>query len=203
MAVYTEVAEEELAAFVARYDIGSVLAVKGIAEGVENSNFLLHTERGFYILTLYEKRVREEDLPFFIGLMRHLAQGKSPLEAGLGWAVKLRKNTDFLGRRALEEAHGKAPQKRFAGFTVDDPEIVLLGRETILRDGKPVGYLTSGGYGYTVGKSIGYGYVRGEDGASNEYLAAGEYELVVAMERIPARIHLEPLYDPTGEKVKA
>lgn len=127
----------------------------------------------------------------------------TPLEAGLGWAVKLRKNTDFLGRRALEEAHGKAPQKRFAGFTVDAPEIVLLGRETILRDGKPVGYLTSGGYGYTVGKSIGYGYVRGEDGASNEYLAAGEYELVVAMERIPARIHLEPLYDPTGEKVKA
>lgn len=74
MAVYTEVADEELAAFVARYDIGAVLAVKGIAEGVENSNFLLHTERGFYILTLYEKRVKEEDLPFFIGLMRHLAQ---------------------------------------------------------------------------------------------------------------------------------
>ncbi len=73
MAVYTEVADDELAAFVAGYEIGEVLAVKGIAEGVENSNFLLHTHAGFYILTLYEKRVREIDLPFFLGLMEHLA----------------------------------------------------------------------------------------------------------------------------------
>ncbi|WP_293867144.1 homoserine kinase [uncultured Alsobacter sp.] len=73
MAVYTEVSDEELSAFVARYDLGAVLAAKGIAEGVENSNYLLHTEKGFYILTLYEKRVREGDLPFFIGLMEHLA----------------------------------------------------------------------------------------------------------------------------------
>lgn len=74
MAVYTEVSDEELGQFVARYDLGALLAAKGIAEGVENSNYLLHTERGFYILTLYEKRVKDEDLPFFIGLMRHLAQ---------------------------------------------------------------------------------------------------------------------------------
>ncbi len=74
MAVYTEVSDEELAPFIARYDLGALLAAKGIAEGVENSNYLLHTERGFFILTLYEKRVKEEDLPFFIGLMRHLAQ---------------------------------------------------------------------------------------------------------------------------------
>lgn len=73
MAVYTDVSDEELAAFVATYDIGAVLAAKGIAEGVENSNFLLHTEAGFFILTLYEKRVREDDLPFFVGLMEHLA----------------------------------------------------------------------------------------------------------------------------------
>jgi homoserine kinase type II len=74
LAVYTEVADDELASFVAGYDIGDVLAVKGIAEGVENSNFLLHTRAGYYILTLYEKRVRESDLPFFIGLMQHLSQ---------------------------------------------------------------------------------------------------------------------------------
>jgi homoserine kinase type II len=73
VAVYTEVPDDELSAFVAGYDIGAVLAAKGIAEGVENSNFLLHTESGFFILTLYEKRVREGDLPFFIGLMEHLA----------------------------------------------------------------------------------------------------------------------------------
>ncbi len=73
MAVYTEISNEELDAFVARYDIGAVLSVKGIAEGVENSNFLLVTERGPYILTLYEKRVDRGDLPFFLGLMDHLA----------------------------------------------------------------------------------------------------------------------------------
>jgi homoserine kinase type II len=73
MAVYTDVAAEELEAFLAGYDIGELLAYKGIAEGVENSNFLLHTSRGYFILTLYEKRVAASDLPFFLGLMEHLA----------------------------------------------------------------------------------------------------------------------------------
>jgi homoserine kinase type II len=74
MAVYTEVSDEALQGFLAQYDLGAVLSFKGIAEGVENSNFLMHTERGAYILTLYEKRVREGDLPFFVGLMEHLAK---------------------------------------------------------------------------------------------------------------------------------
>ena len=73
MAVYTEVSDEDVAAFAAEYDLGSVLSLKGIAEGVENSNFLLVTTAGPYILTLYEKRVAEADLPFFLGLMQHLA----------------------------------------------------------------------------------------------------------------------------------
>src|SRR6266850_4267496 len=73
VAVYTDVVAEELGAFLAGYDIGELLAYKGIAEGVENSNFLVHTERGYFILTLYEKRVAAADLPFFIGLMEHLA----------------------------------------------------------------------------------------------------------------------------------
>ncbi|MCC4244080.1 homoserine kinase [Stappia indica] len=73
MAVYTDVSDEDLAAFVALYDIGDTLALKGIAEGVENSNFLLHTTSGYFILTLYEKRVNPADLPFFLELMRHLA----------------------------------------------------------------------------------------------------------------------------------
>ncbi|MBW7850471.1 MAG: homoserine kinase [Rhodospirillales bacterium] len=74
MAVYTEVSDEELEEFVAGYDLGAVVSCKGIAEGVENSNFLLQTETGTFILTLYEKRVDPDDLPFFIGLMEHLAQ---------------------------------------------------------------------------------------------------------------------------------
>jgi homoserine kinase type II len=73
MAVYTDVAADELAEFLRDYDIGELLSYKGIAEGVENSNFLLHTTAGSFILTLYEKRVERSDLPFFLGLMTHLA----------------------------------------------------------------------------------------------------------------------------------
>ncbi|HXO73318.1 MAG TPA: homoserine kinase [Bradyrhizobium sp.] len=73
MAVYTDVAADELAEFLSGYDIGELLSYKGIAEGVENSNFLLHTTSGYFILTLYEKRVEKNDLPFFLALMAHLA----------------------------------------------------------------------------------------------------------------------------------
>src|ERR1700681_3349537 len=73
MAVYTDVAADELAGFLSHYDIGGLLSYKGIAEGVENSNFLLHTTSGYFILTLYEKRVAKNDLPVFLGLMAHLA----------------------------------------------------------------------------------------------------------------------------------
>jgi len=74
MAVYTDVAAEELAEFLRGYDIGELLSYKGIAEGVENSNFLMHTSKGAFILTLYEKRVAEDDLPYFLSLMAHLAE---------------------------------------------------------------------------------------------------------------------------------
>ena len=127
----------------------------------------------------------------------------SPFEAGLGWAVKLKKDIDFLGRKAAKEMSAKPLGKQLACFTVDDPDVVLLGRETILRDGEPVGYLTSGGHGYTVGKGIGYGYVRKAEGVSEDFLRSGRYELVVAMENVPAEIHLEPLYDPSSSRVKA
>src|SRR5581483_292462 len=73
LAVYTDVAAEDLAAFLSGYDVGELLSYKGIAEGVENSNFLVHTARGNFILTLYERRVAADDLPFFLALMEHLA----------------------------------------------------------------------------------------------------------------------------------
>ena len=73
MAVYTEVGDEDLIAFIAEYDLGDVVSCKGIAEGVENTNYLLQTTLGQYILTLYEKRVKKSDLPFFLGLIEHLA----------------------------------------------------------------------------------------------------------------------------------
>jgi len=126
----------------------------------------------------------------------------TPLEAGMGWAVKLKQNAPFLGREALAEQVAKPLKKRLACFTVDDPKIVLLGRETIFRDDEQVGWLTSGGYGYTVAKSIGYGYVRNADGVPTDWLMAGRYELEVATERVPAQIHLAPLYDPKMERIK-
>ena len=73
MAVYTEVSDDALDAFLAEYDIGSAVAFRGIAEGVENSNFSLRTSQADFILTLYEKRVDPDDLPWFLGLMEHLA----------------------------------------------------------------------------------------------------------------------------------
>ncbi|PLL10743.1 FAD-dependent oxidoreductase [Tabrizicola sp. TH137] len=127
----------------------------------------------------------------------------TPFEAGLGWAVKLKTNTPFMGRAALEAAQTKPLAKRFVGFTLDDPDAVLVGRETILRDGAPVGYLTSGGYGYTVGKSIGYGYLRNPEGVTEDWMTAGRYDLVVAGETLPARLTLSPLIDPEGRRIRA
>jgi len=95
MAVYTEVTDEALAAFLADYDLGRVSSFKGIAEGVENSNFLMQTQTGRFILTLYEKRVAEADLPFFIGLMEHLAK------KGVNCPQPVRsRNGEALGRLA-------------------------------------------------------------------------------------------------------
>lgn len=127
----------------------------------------------------------------------------NPFEAGLGWAVKLRSGRPFLGRDACETAVQQPLRRKLFGFTTEDPAVVLLGRETILRDGKPVGYLTSGGFGHTIGRPIGYGYVNHPAGIDEAFVGAGRYELVVANEAVPARLHDGPLYDPRLEKVKA
>ena len=127
----------------------------------------------------------------------------TPFEAGLGWAVKLKSNTPFHGRAALEAAQGKPLTKSLMTFTVEDPAAVLVGRETILRDGQAVGYLTSGGYGYSIGKSIGLGYVRHEAGVTEPWLTAGRYALVIAGAETPATLSLKPLVDPEGARIKA
>jgi sarcosine dehydrogenase len=126
----------------------------------------------------------------------------TPFEAGLGWAVKLKSNQDFMGRAALEAKQGRLLTKMLVGFTTEREDVVLVGRETILRDGKFAGYLTSGGYGYTIMKPIGLGYVRHADGVDENYVMSGSYELVVAQERVKATAHLKPMYDPANAKVK-
>jgi sarcosine dehydrogenase len=127
----------------------------------------------------------------------------TPFEAGLGWAVKLKTDIDFLGRTALEKLKHMPLKKMLAGFTTDREDIVLVGRETILRNGEFAGYLTSGGYGYTVKKPIGLGYVRNAAGVTADYVLNGNYELVVAQEKVKATAHLKPVYDPTNARVKA
>jgi 4-methylaminobutanoate oxidase (formaldehyde-forming) len=126
----------------------------------------------------------------------------SPLVAGLGWAVKLRSATDFQGRAALEKQAATPLPRLLAGFTLEDPSLVLLARETIYRNGERVGWLGSGGFGYTIGRPVGYGYVRHADGVDHDFVRSGSYELEIATQRVPARVTLEAPYDPVGRRVR-
>ena len=127
----------------------------------------------------------------------------TPFEAGLGWAVKLKSGVPFLGRDALVASIDELPRKALCGFTAIDPAVVLHGRETIFRNGERVGWLASGGFGHTVGRAIGYGFVRNQAGVGRDFLLSGGYELEVATERVPCALHLEPLYDPGMTRSKA
>ncbi len=127
----------------------------------------------------------------------------TPLEAGLGWATKLKTEIPFVGREALVEQKRVGVKKLLACFTVDDPDTIILGRETIFRNGERVGWLTSGGWGYTLEKNIGFGYVRCGDGVNRAHVLEGSYELEVACERVAAQVHLDSLYDPKMQRIKA
>ena len=119
MAVYTPVSDEALSRFIASYDVGRLTSFKGVAEGVENTNYAVHTERGSYILTLYEKRVARADLPFFLGLMEHLAA------KGLNCPVPVR---DRQGRVLRELAHRPAAMVTFLeGLSVHKPGVRQCG----------------------------------------------------------------------------
>jgi 4-methylaminobutanoate oxidase (formaldehyde-forming) len=126
----------------------------------------------------------------------------TPVEAGLAWAVKMKSGVDFIGRDAIAAQLAGGVKKRLATFKAD-ASVVLLGRETIYRNGERVGWLSSGGYGHTVGKSIGMGYVRKAEGVTEDFVLSGVYELEVASERVPAQVSLAPLYDPQNLRVKA
>lgn len=126
----------------------------------------------------------------------------TPVEAGLTWACKLKSGLNFTGRAAIEAQVNGGVKKRLAGFIVDDPAVILLGRETIYRNGERVGWLSSGGFGHTLGLPVGYGFVRQKDGVTEDFVLTGDYELEVASERVKARVSLEPFYDPKMQRVK-
>jgi 4-methylaminobutanoate oxidase (formaldehyde-forming) len=127
----------------------------------------------------------------------------TPLEAGLGFAVRFDKNADFIGRDALlrQKEEGRLT-KRLVQFALEDPEPLLYHNEPIWRDGEMVGYLTSGNYGHHLGRAIGLGYVSHPDGVDAEFVKSGSYEIEVACERFAAQASLRPLYDPKAERVK-
>lgn len=127
----------------------------------------------------------------------------TPLEAGLGWAVKAAKtDMPFKGRESFIAQQKNGVKKKLVGFSVNDPNVVLFGRETIYRNGERVGWLSSGGYGHYVGCSIGYGYVRNPEGVDDDFILNGCYQLEVATQRIDCQVHQKPLYDPGMTKVK-
>ncbi|PLS22951.1 GcvT family protein [Neptunicoccus cionae] len=126
----------------------------------------------------------------------------TPDEAGLGWAVKMKSNIPFKGREAVQAQREEGKKKIMATFTCNG-DVILSGRETIYRNGETCGWLSSAGYGHTLGQSIGMGYVRSDRVIDRDYVLSGEYELEVATERVPANVTLSPLFDPKMERVKA
>jgi sarcosine dehydrogenase len=126
----------------------------------------------------------------------------TPFESGLGWAVKLKTDIEFKGKAAIKQQVKDGVKKMLACFTIENPDVILLGRETIYRNGHRVGWLSSGGFGYTAGLPIGYGYVRCAEGVDADYIRAGEYEIEVSTQRIKATVHMKPLYDPDMKRVK-
>jgi sarcosine dehydrogenase len=125
----------------------------------------------------------------------------TPIEAGLGWAVKTKSDIDFKGRPAIEAQRANGVKKLLATFTAA-PEVILSGRETIYRDGHRCGWLSSGGHGHWIGKSIGMGYVRDPDGVDRDTVMSGRYELEVATQRVPAEVTLQPLFDPKMFRIR-
>jgi glycine cleavage system aminomethyltransferase T len=126
----------------------------------------------------------------------------TPVEAGLGFAVKLDKGVDFVGRDALLRRRGKTPARRLVQFVLEDPGPLLYHLEPILRDGEIVGWLTSGNYGHALGAAVGLGNVSHAAGVDADFVASGRWEIEVACERVSARASLRPLWDPKGERIK-
>ena len=135
---------------------------------------------------------------------RELTPDDTPWQAGLGWAVKLDKPGGFIGQKALLDAKGRPLTRRLVSVVLDDTGPLLWGGEAILRNGRPVGDLTSAAYGHTVGAAVGLGYVTREDGQAVDaaWLGAAKFEVDLAGTRLSARLSLKALYDSSGERIK-
>jgi 4-methylaminobutanoate oxidase (formaldehyde-forming) len=126
----------------------------------------------------------------------------TPLEAGLKFAVNFKKDGGFIGREALLAQKEKGLKKRLVQFALDDPKPLMYHDEPIWRDDVIVGYITSGTYSYTMGCSLGMGYVNNPDGATATFCKSGNYEIEIACERYSAKASLKPFYDPKNERIR-
>jgi len=127
----------------------------------------------------------------------------TPLEAGLGFAVAWSKPGGFIGREALLRQKEAGVRRRLVNFKLRTDEPLLYHNEPIWREGKIVGRITSGMFGHTVGRPLGMGYVHHEEGAvTDEWIAAGRYEIEVATRRLEADVSVRPFYDPSGQRVR-
>jgi 4-methylaminobutanoate oxidase (formaldehyde-forming) len=123
---------------------------------------------------------------------------ETPFEAGLGFAVRLDKAADFIGREALAAAKASGPRRRLRCLVLDDPGSIALGNEPVRVNGAIVGRVTSGGYGFAVNRSIAYAYLPPDLAAIGT-----RSEVDVFGEWIGCEVAAEPLYDPTGERIRA
>lgn len=131
-----------------------------------------------------------------------ISEEETPVEAGLGFAVKLDKG-DFIGRDAVARQKETGVNKRLVQFLCEDPDVMLYHNEPIYRNDAIVGYLTSAMYGHSLGGAVGLGYVGSADGVDAAFVNEGRFELSVAGKRVSAKASLKPLFDPTGEKIKS
>jgi 4-methylaminobutanoate oxidase (formaldehyde-forming) len=133
-----------------------------------------------------------------------ISPDETPLEAGLGFAVAWDKPGGFLGRDALAVQRDSGVRRRLAQFALDDGRKLLYHNEPIWRDGALVGRITSGMFGHSIGTALGMGYVANGGGVvDRDFVLGGRYEIEVAGERIPARVSLQPWYDPASARVRA
>jgi 4-methylaminobutanoate oxidase (formaldehyde-forming) len=126
----------------------------------------------------------------------------TPLEAGLGFAVKLEKEGGFIGQDALLNQKQRGLERRMLQFRLDDPQPLLYHNEPIWRDDRIVGYISSGAYGHTLGSCIALGYVKRSDQNETEEWVTGKYEIEVAGQRFSAQSSLAPMFDPKNEKIR-
>ena len=132
-----------------------------------------------------------------------ISPADTPLEAGLGFAVSFKKNSNFVGREALERQKESGLSRLLVHFLMDDPEPILLHDEPIFRDDELVGMTSSGSFGYTLGRSVGMGYVDMPDGADKTWFEEAAYKIELGGEQFSAKASVRAFYDPTNERIRS